>query len=118
MKDYKKKFEELGFAHDSTFGEFEYYRNFTEPIIISFRPEDGEIHTITITIDTISIGEQIIYYDGTALWSLINTIAAIENKLLKSGFVFSEYYTFALPNERKKKREMSNNNRKEHDNGK
>lgn len=107
MKDYKKIFEELGFDYDGSFVGYELYTKWSKKIRIFFLPENGEIYDIEYFTDEDE------YFDNLDLWDTLNTIATIENKLLKSGFVFDERYTFALPNERKKKREMSNNNRKD-----
>ena len=107
MKDYEKIFDELGFNHDETFAGCEQYADLSKTIVISFLPENEEI----FDIEYVSAEES--YLDNFDLLSILDTIATIESKLLKHGFVFCKNYIFALPNEREQRRELSDRNRKE-----
>lgn len=107
MKDYKKMLGELGFDYEGSFAGGEVYINQAKVIKISILPKNGEI----LDIEYVTVGDR--YFDSINLWSILDTIAVVEDKLLKWGFIFAKFYTFVLPNERKQKREMSDRNREE-----
>lgn len=107
MKDYEKILGELGYEYEGSFAGYELYTNWSKKIRIFFLPEKEEIYDI----EYFSTEDE--YFDNIDLWDILNTIATIENKLLKSGFVFYKDYVFALPNEREQRRELSDRNRKE-----
>lgn len=107
MKDYEKILGELGFDYEGSFAGGEVYINRANVIKIYIFPEDGEI----LDIEYATVGDRC--FDSSSLWSILNTIAIIEDRLLEWGFIFAEFYTFALPNEREQKRELSDRNRKE-----